>query len=143
MKKIAIVYWSGTGNTKAMANEIAAGAKDAGMDVSVFTAGEFATDTVDRYDKLAFGCSSMGDEELEDMEFEPMFSAIESRLLGKEIALFGSYGWGDGEWMRLWQERCQADGAIIFNDEGLIVNEMPDDEGLAQCRDFGKDFASA
>ena len=92
MSKIAVVYWSGTGNTEAMANEVAEGAKAAGAEVDVLTASEFGADKMDAYDAVAFGCPAMGAEELEDTEFEPMFNACESKLSGKKIALFGSYG---------------------------------------------------
>lgn len=141
--KLAVVYWSGTGNTEAMAEEVAKGAKEAGAEVSKFTASEFTADMAGAYDKLAFGCPPMGAEQLEEDEFEPMFSAVEKKLSGKEIALFGSYGWGDGQWMRDWQERCAADGAKLFNGEGLIVNEAPDDAGKQMCRRLGNGLASS
>ena len=111
MSKVAVVYWSGTGNTEAMAMAVAEGAKEKGAEVSVLTASEFSADQVSSFDAIAFGCPSMGAEQLEEMEFEPMFSACENRLSGKNIALFGSYGWGDGEWMRSWEARCNDDGA--------------------------------
>ncbi len=107
MSKIAVVYWSGTGNTEAMANEVAEGAKAAGAEVDVLTASEFGADKMDAYDAVAFGCPAMGAEELEDSEFEPMFSDCEGKLGGKKIALFGSYGWGDGEWMRTWKRHAR------------------------------------
>ena len=119
MSKIAVVYWSGTGNTEAMANEVAEGAKAAGAEVDVLTASEFGADKMDAYDAVAFGCPAMGAEELEDSEFEPMFSDCEGKLGGKKIALFGSYGWGDGEWMRTWEETCKADGAVLACDSDL------------------------
>ena len=108
MSKTAVVYWSGTGNTEAMANAVVKGAKDQGAEVTLFTAGEFDADQVDAFDAIAFGCPSMGSEEPEDSEFEPMFSNVKGRLAGRKIALFGSYGWGDGEWMRSWEEDCKA-----------------------------------
>lgn len=113
MSKVAVVYWSGTGNTEMMAQKVAEGAKEAGAEVSVLTCADFSADDVDAYDAIAFGCPAMGAEELEDTEFEPMFSACESKLSGKKIALFGSYGWGDGEWMRTWEESCKNDGAEL------------------------------
>ena len=97
MSKAAVVYWSGTGNTEEMANQVTAGAKAAGADVSVFTSADFNADMVAQFDAIAFGCPSMGAEELEETEFAPMFDACEPKLRGKKIALFGSYGWGDGE----------------------------------------------
>ena len=137
MSKIAVVYWSGTGNTEAMANEVAEGAKAAGAEVDVLTASEFGADKMDAYDAVAFGCPAMGAEELEDSEFEPMFSDCEGKLGGKKIALFGSYGWGDGEWMRDWEARMNSCGANLLAD-GLIINETPDADALEQCKDLGK-----
>lgn len=107
MSKVAVVYWSGTGNTEMMAQKVAEGAKEAGAEVSVLTCADFSADDVDAYDAIAFGCPAMGAEELEDTEFEPMFSACESKLSGKKIALFGSYGWGDGEWMHKRKKKRQ------------------------------------
>ena len=140
MAKIAVVFWSGTGNTEAMANEVLAGAKEAGAEVSIFTAAEFSADKVDEFDAIAFGCPSMGSEELEDGEFAPMFSDCESKLSGKKVGLFGSYGWGDGEWMRNWQEQVTGDGANLVSD-GVICNEAPDDEAAENCRNLGKALA--
>ena len=140
MSKVAVVYWSGTGNTEAMANEVLAGAKEAGAEVSIFTAAEFSADKVDEFDAIAFGCPSMGSEELEDGEFAPMFSDCESKLSGKKVGLFGSYGWGDGEWMRNWQEQVTGDGANLVSD-GVICNEAPDDEAAENCRNLGKALA--
>ena len=85
----------------------------------------------------------MGAEVLEEDEFEPFFTSLEPKISGKKVALFGSYGWGDGEWMRSWEERVTNSGASLIGGEGLIINETPDDEGLEQCRALGKDAASA
>jgi flavodoxin I len=137
MSKIAVVYWSGTGNTEAMANYVVEGAKESGADVTLFTATEFSKDLIDDFDAFAFGCPSMGSEELEDSEFEPMFTSIESKLKGKRIALFGSYGWGDGEWMRTWEETCVDDGAILACDS-VICNDAPDEEAKSACTLLGK-----
>ena len=93
------------------------------------------------YDVLALGCPAMGDEELEEGEFEPFFSDLEGKLSGKKVALFGSYDWGDGEWMRTWCGRAKDAGAELVEDEGLIVNNTPDDEGLAACRELGGKLA--
>lgn len=136
MSKIAVVYWSGTGNTQAMANAVAEGAKDKGADVSVFSCDEFTASKMDDFDAVAFGCPSMGAEQLEESEFEPMFQSCESKLSGKKIALFGSYGWGDGEWMRNWEETCRGDGAVLVCDS-VICNEAPDDAGTAECKALG------
>ena len=140
MRKIAVVYWSGTGNTEAMASAVLEGAKEKGAEAVLFTAPEFDASMVDSYDAIAFGCPSMGSEQLEETEFEPMFSACESALKGKKIALFGSYGWGDGEWMRTWEETCLSDGAVLAC-ESVICNEAPDDEALAGCRALGAAIA--
>ncbi|MBR2784032.1 MAG: flavodoxin [Firmicutes bacterium] len=134
--KIAVVYWSGTGNTEAMARAVAQGAQEAGAEAELFTPTDFSADMVDNFDAIAFGCSAQGAETLEEYEFEPMFAACESRLKGKKIALFGSYDWGDGEWMREWQARCRQAEADLLGD-GLIINNAPDAGGLDQCRDLG------
>ncbi len=140
MSKIAIVYWSGTGNTEAMANAVLAGARDAGAEVSLFTADAFDADKITDFDAIAFGCPSMGVEELEDSVFEPMFSVCEPALNGKRIALFGSYGWGDGEWMRNWETRCKEIGAALAA-ESVICNDAPDDEATANCKALGAALA--
>lgn len=138
--KVAVVFWSGTGNTEAMANAVAEGAKAAGAEVSLLTCAEFDVSTVAEYDSLLFGCPAMGAEVLEESEFEPMFMEVEGKLAGKKVALFGSYGWGDGEWMRSWEERCAA-GGIALAAKSLIINETPDDDGLAQCKALGAELA--
>ena len=140
MAKTAVVYWSGTGNTEAMAQAVAEGAKAAGAEVSSMTSAEFTADMVDAYDAIAFGCPAMGAEVLEEEEFDPMFTACEAKLGGKKIALFGSYGWGDGEWMRSWEDRCRADGANLACDS-VIVNDAPDDDGIASCKALGAALA--
>lgn len=136
MSKVAVVYWSGTGNTEAMAMAVAKGAKGAGADVSVLKAAVFSSDQLANYDAIAFGCPSMGSEQLEDGEFEPMFSLCEDGLKGKALVLFGSYGWGDGEWMRDWEARCKEAGAELLS-EGLICNDAPDEEILSACCRLG------
>lgn len=141
MSKVAVVYWSGTGNTEMMAQKVAEGAKEAGAEVSVLTSADFSADDVDAYDAIAFGCPAMGAEELEDTEFEPMFSACESKLSGKKIALFGSYGWGDGEWMRTWAEDCESAGCNLVS-EPVICNEAPDDAAAESCRALGGALAA-
>lgn len=140
MSKIAVVYWSGTGNTESMAAMVAAGAKEAGAETVLFTPGEFGPEQMDEYDAIAFGCPSMGAEQLEEEEFEPMFQACESKLSGKKIGLFGSYGWGDGEWMRNWEDTCRGDGAELVS-EGVICNQAPDQDGEAACQALGKALA--
>ncbi len=138
MSKTAVVYWSGTGNTEEMAKQIAVGAKEAGAEVSVYTSAEFQADMVDNFDAIAFGCPAMGAEELEDTEFAPMFDSCKTNLSGKKIALFGSYGWGDGEWMRLWEEDCKQIGAELIC-ESVICADAPED--AAPCNALGKALA--
>ena len=137
MSKIAVVYWSSTGNTESMAAKVAEGARAAGAEVTCCTAAEFSVDMMDNFDAIAFGCPSMGSEQLEESEFEPMFSSCEPKLNGKKIALFGSYGWGDGEWMRNWDESCIANGAVLACDS-VICNEAPDADAEAACTSLGK-----
>lgn len=139
MSKIAVVYWSGTGNTKAMAEEVAKGVIAKGSQAVVLTPSEFDVSMIDSLDAIAFGCPAMGAEVLEEDEFEPMFSACKTKLKDKKIALFGSYGWGDGEWMRNWEEECKEVGAILAC-ESVICNEDPDDEAVASCKSLGADL---
>lgn len=137
MSKVAVVYWSSTGNTEAMANKVAEGAKNAGAEVMLATPDNFSAGDMDSYDAVAFGCPAMGAEELEETEFEPMFSSLADRLNGKKIALFGSYGWGDGEWMRNWEDDCKSKGAELVC-ESVICCEAPDDEAEEACKNLGK-----
>ena len=137
MNKTAVIYWSETGNTQAMAEAVAQGAEGQLFAVSEISAAEAAA-----YDALALGCPAMGDEVLEENEFEPFFSELEASLAGKKVALFGSYGWGDGQWMREWQERAVSAGAQLCGGEGLILNETPDADGLAACQKLGADLAA-
>lgn len=140
MKKVAVVFWSGSGNTEAMADYIVAGASAAGSEVALFPAAAFNMDMMDDYEAVAFGCPAMGAEVLEDLEFEPMFDACRSKLGGKRIALFGSYGWGDGEWMRNWEVTCRGDGAVLVC-EPAICNEAPEAEDIEACRALGAALA--
>ena len=130
--KTAVIYWSGTGNTEAMAKAVAEGAG-----AELFTVSEFSGNVED-YDAVAFGCPAMGAEMLEEDEFEPFFTEIEGRLSGKKVGLFGSYGWGDGEWMRSWETRVESDGAVLVGGEGVIANDAPSDDDLEKCRALGK-----
>ena len=136
MSKIAVVYWSGTGNTEQMAFAVLEGAKENGTDAVLFQASEFDASMMDSYDAVAFGCPAMGAEVLEEDEFQPLFDSCETKLSGKKIALFGSYGWGDGEWMRDWEETCKRAGAELVCDS-VICNETPDEEGLIACKELG------
>ena len=128
--KTAVIYWSGTGNTEAMANAVAEGAG-----VDALTVSDFSGNIAD-FDAIAFGCPAMGAEVLEEDEFEPFFTNIEGSLSGKKVLLFGSYGWGDGEWMRNWYDRTKAAGAELIGDEGFIVNEAPSDDDLAKLKEL-------
>ncbi len=140
MSKTAVVYWSGTGNTQTMAEAVCEGAKAAGAEAELFEAAAFSVEKADEYDAIAFGCPSMGSEELEDTEFQPMFDEVESKLNGKKIALFGSYGWGDGEWMRNWEDHCKEIGAVLAC--GFVIcNEAPDDEAIEDCKKLGAALA--
>ena len=142
MKKTAVVYWSGTGNTEAMAKAVAEGMESAGAQVTMLTPDQVKASELSAYDAIAFGCPAMGSEVLEEMEFQPMFDEVKRSLGGKSAALFGSYGWGDGQWMRDWVQRTNDANAVIYTDEGLIINETPDDDGIAKCKEFGKGFAA-
>ena len=135
MSKVAVVFWSATGNTETMANCVAEGANGTIVPCSEMNAAKLA-----EFDAVAFGCPAMGAEQLEESEFEPMFSDLEGSLNGKKIALFGSYGWGDGQWMRDWEESCHGDGAVLAADP-VICNETPDDEANENCRSLGKALA--
>ena len=137
--KVSIVYWSGTGNTEAMANVVAEGAKGAGAEVELLPVSAASEDVL-ASDALILGCPAMGAEQLEESEFEPFFSAIEGKLAGKKVGLFGSYDWGDGEWMRTWQERVVIAGGNMITD-GIIANNAPDDEALDACKSLGEKAA--
>ena len=143
MSKIAVVFWSGTGNTEQMAESVANGARNAGADVTTFTAAEFDADKMDEFDAIAFGCPAMGAEVLEEAEMEPFVAEVEGFASGKKIALFGSYGWGDGEWMRDWEARMQSAGAELVGGAGLMCHETPDAEGLEECKELGRQLANA
>ena len=138
MKNFKVVYWSGTGNTEAMAQAVAEGIELSGnkaelLEADQVSAGDFSEDQV-----FALGCPAMGAEELEDSIVEPLVRELENSISGKKIALFGSYDWGDGEWMRIWAERIRKAGAAIIGEEGVICNNSPEDEGIAGCRELGK-----
>lgn len=136
MSKIAVVYWSGTGNTETMAQAVAEGIQEKGAEVVMFTADAFSASMISEYNAIAFGCPAMGAEVLEEDEFEPMFSSCESELKDKKIALFGSYGWGDGEWMRTWEDVCDSYSAVRACDS-VICNEAPDEDTIESCKQLG------
>ena len=138
---ISVVYWSGTGNTQAMAEAVAEGIAQTGAEANVMEVGNADAAALAAESAFALGCPSMGAEQLEESEMEPFVEELEPLVSGKKILLFGSYGWGDGEWMRDWAERMKNAGAVLVREEGVIANETPDDEALAECRAAGKELA--
>lgn len=141
MDKINVVYWSQSGNTQAMAEAVGRGIEAAGKSAEVMDVSRASLDALKAAKVFALGCPAMGAEVLEEGEMEPFVSDVEAFAAGKTIALFGSYGWGDGQWMRDWVDRMNAAGANVLNGEGVICNEMPDDAGLAECEALGKKLA--
>ena len=141
MSKTAIIYWSGTGNTEAMANAIFDGAKEVNADTKLFSVDQITADEAKDYNNLILGCPAMGAEELEEGEFEPFFAELEVNLSSKNVALFGSYGWGDGELMREWEKRVTDAGAKLAN-ESVIVNDSPDEDAVTACNGLGKIVAA-
>ena len=141
MSKITVVFWSGTGNTEAMAEAAAEGAKAAGADVEVFQVDDFNASDMADYNGFLFGCPAMGDEVLEEDSFEPFFTDAEAKLNGVPVGLFGSYGWGGGAWMENWSERTKEAGAKFVGN--VIAENAPDDEALENCRKLGEDLAKA
>ncbi|MFD3158354.1 flavodoxin [Haloimpatiens sp. FM7330] len=139
MKNISIIYWSGTGNTEKMALSVADGAKETGVEVQLKNVSEATIEDIKSSDAIALGCPSMGSEQLEEMEMEPFIDSISGEVNGKKVGLFGSYGWGDGQWMRDWVERMEEYGAEIIG-EGVIANEEPGEDEIEQCQELGKDL---
>lgn len=137
MSKIAVVYWSGTGNTEAMANAVLEGIRNAGAEGEVYSVAEFDSSMLSSFDAVAFGCPAMGAEQLEDFEFEPLFESCRATLNGKKLALFGSYGWGDGQWMRDWEASCRECGAILTS-ESVICSGYPEADSIESCKDLGR-----
>lgn len=142
MGEINIVYWSQTGNTEEMANAIGKGVADAGKVAKVVNVADASMDELKAAQVFAMGCPAMGAEVLEECEMEPFVCEVEGFVSGKTVALFGSYGWGDGEWMRDWTARMTAAGATVVNGEGLMCHEAPDADALAECEALGKQLAS-
>ncbi len=134
--KVSVIYWSGTGNTKAMAEAVAKGAASAGADVEILSVEEADAET-GKDGVLLFGCPAMGCEQLEESEFEPYFEGEEKKLAGRKVGLFGSYDWGDGEWMREWRRRVEDDGALLIAD-CVTANGTPDEAALSECRSLGE-----
>lgn len=142
MKKIVVVYWSGTGNTKVMATAIADGAGNENTVVSLLSVAEASIDDIKNADAVALGCPSMGAEVLEEEEMEPFVASIEAVVTGKPMALFGSYGWGNGEWMRDFVARMTKCGAKVLG-EGLISLDKPDAKGIEECNSLGNELSKA
>ena len=139
---VSVVYWSGTGNTQAMAEAVAEGIRTAGQEAALMEVSAADRASLASGNAFALGCPSMGAEQLEETEMEPFVEALEPLVSGKTILLFGSYGWGDGEWMRDWAERMKNAGAVLVREEGIIANEAPDDDALEECRSAGRELAA-
>ena len=140
--KTLVIYWSGTGNTEAMANAVLDGMKAAGADATLWSVEDVQAGEVAGFDAVAMGCPAMGSEVLEETEFDPMYQDIKGSLSGKPVGLFGSYGWGDGEWMRDWENDVKAAGADLVR-EGVICCEAPDDAAVEACKALGGQLAGA
>ena len=138
MSKITVAYWSGTGNTEAMAEAVGEGIKAAGKECAVVSVSDISASDLEGETSFALGCPAMGAEVLEEGEMEPFVEEVEGFAAGKKIALFGSYGWGGGEWMRDWEARIQSAGATVVNGEGIIVNGEPDDDIIEELKALGK-----
>jgi flavodoxin short chain len=141
MSKVIIVSWSGTGNTEKVAELIEKGAASKGASVVRKVVGDASVDELSGYDVIALGSPSMGVETIEEAEMEPFFTDAVPKLRGKKVAIFGSYGWGDGEWLRTWADRVRDTGAQLIGD-GLAVHEAPDDASSAECIAYGEKIAS-
>lgn len=142
MNKIYVVYWSQTGNTEAMAEMVGQGIREAGKEAELVNVSQVTVDDLKEMPAFALGCPAMGDEVLEEGEMEPFMEQLDAVISGKQIGLFGSYGWGDGQWMRDWQDRVTADGAAVAGGEGVMAQEAPDDSALEACRSLGKALAA-
>ncbi len=140
MSKAAVVFWSSTGNTESMANSVLEGAKQAGAQAELISAADFSVQRAAEFDAIAFGCPAMGAEVLEEDEFQPMWDSVKSALSDKKIALFGSWGWGDGEWMQDW-EKDAAQAGITLAVPSVICQETPEDDTLEKCRALGAAIA--
>ncbi len=142
MDKVTVVYWSQSGNTQAMAEAVGEGIKEAGKEAEVISVDAASVDSLKEDTVFALGCPAMGAEVLEEAEMEPFVTELEAFVSGKKIGLFGSYGWGDGQWMRDWEERMKAAGAEVVTGAGVICNDAPDDEAVASCKNLGKELAA-
>lgn len=135
---VSVVYWSGSGNTEAMANAVAEGIAAAGGEANLLTVDQASVDSLASEAAFALGCPAMGAEVLEESEMEPFVEELEGKVSGKKVLLFGSYGWGDGEWMRNWADRMKEAGAVLVEEEGIIANDYPDDEAIEALKAAAK-----
>lgn len=142
METVKIVFWSQGGNTAAMAAAVAEGVQEAGSKAEIINVSDASAADLQSMKGFALGCPAMGAEVLEEMEMEPFMCELEGSLAGKSVGLFGSYGWGDGQWMRDWEERCKAAGASVIGGEGMICQETPDDDAIASCKALGRALAA-
>lgn len=142
MSNIQVVFWSQSGNTEAMADAVADGIRKAGKEADVVFVGDASIDELKSAKVFALGCPAMGAEVLEESEMEPFVSDLEMSVSGKTIGLFGSYGWGDGQWMRDWVDRMTSAGATVVDGEGVICMGAPDADATAQCEALGARLAS-
>lgn len=141
MNQILIVYWSGTGNTAAMAAMVAEGIKEAGKEPVILLAENASAGDLNAYQAVALGCPSMGDEILEESVMEPFVEEAEKTVSGKTVGLFGSYGWGDGQWMRDWADRMKQAGAVVLGAEDAICCGAPDSEAEEALKELGRQLA--
>ena len=140
MSKVAVVFWSGTGNTEAMANAVAEGLRETCPECELKAVSEVTPEELKDLAGFALGCPAMGDEVLEETVFQPMWDDVKGTLSGKNIALFGSYGWGDGEWMRNWEDEARDAGANLVVD-CVTANNEPDDDAIEACKALGAALA--
>lgn len=141
MNKVYIIFWTQSGNTGAMASAIGEGVKEAGKEPIFLSPSEANIEELKSLPAFAMGCPAMGAEVLEESEMEPFVEGIENIVSGKKLVLFGSYGWGDGQWMRDWVERMNGVGATIIGNEGVIAQGAPGDEETSLCKEIGKTLA--
>ena len=137
MSEVIVAFWTGTGNTAEMAEYVAEGIKEGGAEAKVVSVDDISAADLKDAKAFALGCPSMGVEQLEESTMEPFVEEVCGFASGKTIGLFGSYGWGDGEWMRSWVERMTAAGAEMAEPEGVIANEIPGSDDLDACKAAG------
>ena len=142
MAKVAVVFWSGSGNTEAMANAVMEGVVKGGAEGELIRVGDFSADRIADYDGILMGCPACGTEELDEGEFEPFFAEAESQLKDVKVGLFGSYGWGGGAFMETWTQRTKDAGATMVAD-GVTCENEPDEDALVRCTDLGVAMARA